>query len=289
MRKNRVLTLSFAALIAGIVSVTASGHSLASTDPTAAAAICIEEGADRDLDEFTKCWVVNMMSDDQRRVAQCIAANKGLGGAAFCMGGMQLSPFGLQVAKCAQRHSGDVRAIAGCVGLPVLPPEGQRLAACVAVNPQNYLGSSALRRRARAHARTRGFRELRRGDRLAATWHGRLHRRPGRDGRAAEVPERDGCPRQVLRRHRRRDANCLRGMAGYGRGVRPEPAAADIWRREVGIPSSRTPWRPVRIPPTTIRESLPAAPTRSRETRIRSRPTGRRCLPRPWRHASRLT
>jgi hypothetical protein len=139
---NRILTLSFAALMAGGVSVAASGHSLASRDPTAAAAICIEEGADRDLEEFTKCWVVNMMSDDQMRVAQCIAVNKGLGGAAFCMSGMQLSPFGLQVAKCAQRHSGDARAIAGCVGLPVLPPEGQRLAACVAVNPQNYWGAA---------------------------------------------------------------------------------------------------------------------------------------------------
>jgi len=142
MCKNRVLTLSLAALLAGVASVAASGRSLASSDPTAAAATCIDEGADGDLDEFTKCWVVNMMSDDQRRVAQCIAVNKGLGGAAFCMSGMQLSPFGLQVAKCAQRHSGDARAIAGCVGLPALPPQGQRLAACVAVNPQNYWGAA---------------------------------------------------------------------------------------------------------------------------------------------------
>src|SRR5260370_10151884 len=58
------------------------------------------------------------------------------------MSGMQLSPFGLQVAKCAQRDRGDARAIAGCVGLPVLPPQGQRLAACVAVNPQNYWGAA---------------------------------------------------------------------------------------------------------------------------------------------------
>ncbi|HTB37413.1 MAG TPA: hypothetical protein VK777_10015, partial [Reyranella sp.] len=136
------MTLSFAAVVAGLVSVAASGRSLASTDPTAAAAVCIEEGADGDLDEFAKCWVVNMMSDDQRRVAHCIAVNKGLGGAAFCVSGMQLSPFGLQVAKCAQRHSGDARAIAGCVGLPGLPPEGQRLAACVAVNPQNFWGAA---------------------------------------------------------------------------------------------------------------------------------------------------
>jgi hypothetical protein len=142
MCRNRVLTLSFAALIAGILTVAASGRSLASSDPTVASATCIDEGADGNLDEFTKCWVVNMMSDDQRRVAQCIAVNKGLGGAAFCMSGMQLSPFGLQVAKCAQRHSGDARAIAGCVGLPVLPPQGQRLAACVAVNPQNYWGAA---------------------------------------------------------------------------------------------------------------------------------------------------
>jgi len=142
MCKNRVLTLSFAALVAGVVSVAAGGRSFASADPTAAAATCIDEGADGDLDEFTKCWAVNMMSDDQRRVAQCIAVNKGLGGAAFCMSGMQLSPFGLQVAKCAQRHSGDARAIAGCIGLPVLPPQGQRLAACVAVNPQNYWGAA---------------------------------------------------------------------------------------------------------------------------------------------------
>jgi hypothetical protein len=142
MCKNRVLTLPVVALVAGIVSMAASGRALASSDPTAAAATCIDEGADSDFDEFTKCWVVNMMSDDQRRVAQCIAVNQGLGGAAFCMSGMQLSPFGLQVAKCAQRHSGDARAITGCVGLPVLPPQGQRLAACVAVNPQNYWGAA---------------------------------------------------------------------------------------------------------------------------------------------------
>ena len=49
---------------------------------------------------------------------------------------------GLQVAKCAQRHSGDARAITGCVGLPALPPEGQRLAACVAANPQNFWGAA---------------------------------------------------------------------------------------------------------------------------------------------------
>src|SRR5882757_2254686 len=142
MCKNRVLTLSFAALVAGVVSVAAGGRSFASADPTAAAATCTDEGTDGDLDEFTKCWAVNMMSDDQRRVAQCIAVNKGLGGAAFCMSGMQLSPFGLQVAKCAQRHSGDARAIAGCIGLPVLPPQGQRLAACIAANPQNFWGAA---------------------------------------------------------------------------------------------------------------------------------------------------
>jgi hypothetical protein len=142
MCKNRVLTFSLAVLVAGVASVAASGRSLASADPAAAAAICVDEGADGNLDEFTKCWVVNMMSDDQGRVAHCIAVNRGLGGAAFCMSGMQLSPFGLQVAKCAQRHSGDARAIAGCVGLPVLPPEGQRLAACVAANPQNFWGAA---------------------------------------------------------------------------------------------------------------------------------------------------
>jgi hypothetical protein len=143
MCKNRVLTLPFVAIIAGFLSAAASGHSsLASTDPTAAASICLEERADGDLDQFTKCWIVHMMSDDQAHVAQCIAVNKGLGGAAFCMSGMQLSTFGLHVAKCAQRHSGDTRAIAGCVGLPVLPPEAQRLAACVAVNPQNFWGAA---------------------------------------------------------------------------------------------------------------------------------------------------
>src|SRR5258707_4675874 len=142
MCKNRVLTLPIAAMIAGILTMMAGNRSLASSEPTAAAAVCIDEGADRNPDEFAKCWIVNMMSDDQRRVAHCIVVNKGLGGAAFCMSGMQLSPFGLQVAKCAQRHSGDARAITGCVGLPVLPPEGQRLAACVAVNPQNFWGAA---------------------------------------------------------------------------------------------------------------------------------------------------
>jgi hypothetical protein len=142
MCKKSVLTLPAAVLAAVILTAAGSNRSFASSEPTAAAAFCIDEGADGNLDEFAKCWVVNMMSDDQRRVAHCIAVNKGVGGAAFCMSGMQLSPFGLQIAQCAQRHSGDARAITGCVGVPVLPPEGQRLAACVAVNPQNYWGAA---------------------------------------------------------------------------------------------------------------------------------------------------
>ena len=145
MCKKSVLTLPAAVVAAVILTAAGSNRSLASSEPTAAAAFCIEEGADGNLDEFAKCWVVNMMSDDQRRVAQCIAVNRGLGGAAFCMSGMQLSPFGLQVATCAQRHRGDARAIAGCVGLPALPPEGQRLAACVAANPQNFWGQRSAR------------------------------------------------------------------------------------------------------------------------------------------------
>jgi hypothetical protein len=142
MCKKSVLTLPAAVAVAVILTAAGSNRALASSEPTAAAAVCIDEGADRNLDTFAKCWVVNMMSDDQRRVAQCIAVNRGLGGAAFCMSGMQLSPLGLQVATCAQRHRGDARAITGCVGMPELPPEGQRLAACVAANPQNFWGAA---------------------------------------------------------------------------------------------------------------------------------------------------
>ncbi len=142
MCKKSVLTFPVAVVVAVLLTAAGSNRSLASSEPTAAARFCIDEGADGNLDDFAKCWVVNMMSDDQRRVAQCIAVNRGLGGAAFCMSGMQLSPFGLQVATCAQRHRGDARAITGCVGLPDLPPEGQRLAACVAANPQNFWGAA---------------------------------------------------------------------------------------------------------------------------------------------------
>jgi len=139
---NRILTFPLLAITAGFLTMAATGRSVASPDPTAAAATCIEAGADIDVDEFTRCWIVNMMSDDQRRVVQCIAVNKGLGRAAFCMSGMQLSPFGLEVAKCAQRNKGDSRAITACVGIPALPPEAQRLAACVAANPQNFWGAA---------------------------------------------------------------------------------------------------------------------------------------------------
>ena len=139
---NRILTFPVLAITAGFLTMAATGRSVASPDPTAAAATCIREGAGIDVDEFTKCWIVNMMSDDQKRVGHCIAVNKGLGRAAFCMSGMQLSPFGLEVAKCAQRNRGDTRAIAGCVGMPALPPEAQRLAACVAANPQNFWGAA---------------------------------------------------------------------------------------------------------------------------------------------------
>jgi hypothetical protein len=42
MCKNRVLTLPIAAMIAGILTVVAGNRSLASSEPTAAAAVCID-------------------------------------------------------------------------------------------------------------------------------------------------------------------------------------------------------------------------------------------------------
>jgi hypothetical protein len=58
------------------------------------------------------------------------------------MAGMQLLPLGLQIAGCAHRNKGDMRAIATRVGMPASPPEGQRLAVCVAANAQNFWGAA---------------------------------------------------------------------------------------------------------------------------------------------------
>ena len=241
MCKNCVLTLPIAAMIAGILTMVAGNRSLASSEPTAAAAVCIDEGADGNLDEFAKCWVVNMMSDDQRRVAHCIAVNKGLGGAAFCMSGMQLSPFGLQVAKCAQRHSGDARAIAGCVGLPVLPPEGQRLAACVAVNPQNFWGAALC---AGGHELTP---EQEVFANCAVATGLQTRGMVVCIGGQVTMDELQKCLNVTVVRDRCfGDADDVTQLAceawrGMGAEIRPEPAAADLWQSKVGLPQSRPP------------------------------------------------
>ena len=286
MCKKSVLTFPVAVVMAVLLTVAGSNRSLASSEPTAAARFCIDEGADGNLDDFAKCWVVNMMSDDQRRVAQCIAVNRGLGGAAFCMSGMQLSPFGLQVATCAQRHRGDARAITGCVGLPDAAAGGPAAGGLRRRQSAELLGGSALRRRARAHARAGGVRQLRRGDRPAGARPGRLHRRPDRDGGAAEVPERHGRARPVLRRRRRRHRS-LPARPGGAWARSPLPTSR---RRSLAVQArpSIVPadWRRGRIRPSTIRASSAAAPMQSPAIPMRSRATECRCLPRGSQPAS---
>ena len=143
MYSNRLLTLPAAAAIACLVTVAASHASFArAADPTRAAAMCLEGGADDNLQSFSKCWIASMMSDDQRRIADCIAGNKAPAGAVFCVAGRPLTPAELRIAACAASTGNDMRAIAGCAGLRVVPLKFQRLAACVAANPQNAWGAA---------------------------------------------------------------------------------------------------------------------------------------------------
>jgi hypothetical protein len=114
----------------------------AAADPTRAAALCIEGGADDNLQSFSRCWVARMMSDDQRRMADCIAGNMTTAAAVFCVAGRPLSPADLRIANCAAKTGGDMHAIAGCSGLRVVPLKSQRIAACVVANPKNVWGAA---------------------------------------------------------------------------------------------------------------------------------------------------
>ncbi|MGA7383500.1 MAG: hypothetical protein WBW81_02035 [Methylocella sp.] len=109
-------------------------------NPAEAAANCSDQVAD--INTFSTCWVSQMMTDQQRQVANCIAGSNGLGGAAFCMAGMNLSPIGLRLAGCAQQSGGNLGAAAACAGLRYLDPQAQRVAACVARNPTNFWGAA---------------------------------------------------------------------------------------------------------------------------------------------------
>lgn len=80
---NRILTFPVLAIAAGFLTMAATGRSVASPDPTAAAATCIEAGADIDVDEFTKCWIVKMMSDDQKACRPLHRREQGSGARRF--------------------------------------------------------------------------------------------------------------------------------------------------------------------------------------------------------------
>ena len=143
MYPNRLLTLPAAAAIACLVTLAASRDALArTTDPTKAAAQCIEGGSDDNLQSFSKCWIASMMSDDQRRIADCIALNKAPAAAIFCVAGKPLSPAELRIAGCAASVGTNTHAVATCAGLKVLPLKSQRLAGCVAANPRNSWGAA---------------------------------------------------------------------------------------------------------------------------------------------------
>lgn len=124
------------------VMVATSPHARAETDPAAAAARCAPQQPPGDMDQFSSCWITQMMSDQQRVVANCIAANQGLGGAAFCVAGINLSPAGQQIAACAQQSGGNLGAVAACAGFTSMDLQTQRIASCVASNPANYWGAA---------------------------------------------------------------------------------------------------------------------------------------------------
>jgi hypothetical protein len=141
MRFYSLSTLPLAMAIVCLINM-APVVSAAQGDPAAAAKACIEQGEDNNLQEYARCWIVNMMSDEQRRVADCISRNRGLGGTAFCVSGRQLTPAGLRIASCAEQAGGEQRAAAGCIGRLAASADAQRLAACIAANPQNHWGAA---------------------------------------------------------------------------------------------------------------------------------------------------
>ncbi len=140
----RVGLLAAAAIIFTCVSARTQGIVFTSDgDPTEAASNCVEAGYDTDLDRFSACWIMQMTSDEQREVANCIMMSGDWATASFCMAGRTLSPDGQAIARCALSTGGQPQALLMCASGPLgINPEAVRLAGCVAANPTNFWGAA---------------------------------------------------------------------------------------------------------------------------------------------------
>jgi len=112
-------------------------------DPTAAASNCMYAGYGSDMNRFAGCWVMQMASDQQREIANCVMMNTDWASAGFCMAGRNLNPMGQAIARCALYSGGNPQLAAQCAMGPMgVNPEAARLAGCVAANPNNFWGAA---------------------------------------------------------------------------------------------------------------------------------------------------
>ncbi|TAL79963.1 MAG: hypothetical protein EPN75_08720 [Beijerinckiaceae bacterium] len=112
-------------------------------DPTEAARNCVQAHFNTDLNRFSACWVMQMASEPQRRIGNCIITNNNWDSAGFCMAGKYLSPTEEAVARCAQHAGNQTQMIIACASVfSKVNPEILRLAGCVASNPTNSWGAA---------------------------------------------------------------------------------------------------------------------------------------------------
>jgi hypothetical protein len=110
-------------------------------DPEQAARDCRWTGNDIDL--FAGCWSRQMMSDQQRRVANCLSESGSLGSFAFCAAARPLTQEEQRIAECALNSRGDFGVTLSCTGLQSLTAEQQRLARCI-INSGANVAAAAI-------------------------------------------------------------------------------------------------------------------------------------------------
>src|SRR5262249_56036311 len=88
----------------------------------AAASNCMYAGYGSDMNRFAGCWVMQMASDQQREIANCVMMNTDWASAGFCMAGRNLNPMGQAIARCALYSARNPQLAAPC---PIGPMGGR--------------------------------------------------------------------------------------------------------------------------------------------------------------------
>ena len=109
-------------------------------NPTQAALACRDSIAD--INQFAGCWSREMMSDQQRLVADCLSQSGSLGAFAFCATQHPLNPQDQRIAECALQSGGNFQTAAACAGMQYLSPDQQQLAGCIFSNGLNAVGAA---------------------------------------------------------------------------------------------------------------------------------------------------